>query len=258
MRMGHWITGLALAAASCGAQAAAIGITNASFELDPADPGTFPVGAPPTGWSLFDPAGIMSDANNAVGILNPGPPGATTFFADGAPDGEKVALIFLGGLDGGVVGITQTLGATLQANTAYRLDVEVGNIASGTGLGSAAGFGFFDLDGFPGYRIELRAGGSLLVADDNSLAGSLAEGTFETSTMVFASGNAHMALGQALEIRLINLNIAGTLDEPGIEVDFDHLRLDASPIPLPPALGLLAAALAGLVVLSRSPVPPSS
>ena len=250
---------LCLCALSIGSvQAASVFVANHGFEDDAVLPGTFPVGGGlPSSWSLYDPDGIQG-GGNAIGVLHPPvvAPGETdpallgaAFFPDGAPEGTNVALIFLSnaGTVGTPMGIEQTLAATLQANTRYTLTVEVGDIASGTGLPPADVFGFFNLEGFPGYRIELLAGDTVIGSDDNSLAGVLDDGLFATSSFSVDIGAIHANVGEALTIRLINLNQAGTPAEPGIEVDFDNVRLDASPVPLPPAVVLFVAALAPLL-----------
>ena len=62
------------------------------------------------------------------------------------------------------------------------------------------------LSGFPGYRVDLLAGGEVIAQDENSLAGSIDDGKFGTSTVPFITGSTHPQLGQALSIRLVNLN----------------------------------------------------
>lgn len=243
------VAGIACLAAA-GAQAQAIGITNPGFEDNFAPNGGFPV-LVPNGWNLYDPAGIVNQNNNAVGVLNPA---GTTFFSAPVPEGNNAALVYLEQragtvLAGDPVGLAQTLGATLQTQTRYTLTVAIGNIASGTGLGPYAGFGFADLSGFPGYRIELLAGGQVVAQDDNSLGATIAEGTFGFSTVQFQVGASHPLAGQALGIRLLNLNATGNLAERAREVDFDQVALVASAVPEPQAYALL---LAGLGVLAAA------
>ena len=76
--------------------------------------------------------------------------------------------------------------------------------------------------GFPGYRVDILAGGEVLASDVNTLA--ITEGTFATSTVTFNSTADHPQIGQNLEIHLVNL-----ANGPGLEVDFDNVRLDAAP-----------------------------
>ncbi|MFM8333544.1 MAG: PEP-CTERM sorting domain-containing protein [Candidatus Methylumidiphilus sp.] len=230
--------------------AAPITINNHSFEADFAAPNTFPVGFAPTGWQAYNPFSMPINSNeSALGILNPT---GSTFFPAGAPDGSKVALVWLNDGEGAgnhnPLGISQTLGVGLTPNTHYTLNVDVGNIDSGTGATPPFNV-FFNIKGFPGYAVQLLAGGTLLAEDNNGLGGSLAEGVFATSTIEFITG-ASVAAG-LLEIRLINLNQLGTVAEPGIEVDFDNVRLDATPVPVPPTVWLFGSALAGLLGVRR-------
>lgn len=229
---------LALAALAGAATAQPLPIVNPGFEAQATPPGAFLVGLP-SGWSLYDPGGIVDQTASAVGRIRPLP--GTEFFPAGTPEGDQAALVYLAGPVDSEAGLQQELAATLQPLTRYTLQVAVGNIASGTSLpGSSDGGGiFYDLSGFPGYRIELRAGGQLLAADSHGVAP--AEGEFRTATLGFQTGAAHPLLGQVLAIRLVNL------DGPGIEVDFDDVRLLASPVPEPAAAALLAAGLLGLL-----------
>jgi len=222
--------------------------------------GAFPVGDPPPGWLAYYPGGAAVPGAS-IGVLNPGvqadfPPGDPAYFPAGAPEGDNVVLLYFNDATGGAeFGVRQELAATLQADTRYTLTVEVGNIASGTALVQPfQGFGFFDLRGFPGYRIELVAGGVVIAEDDNSLvtAGTLgdaaSEGTFQTATVQLDVRAGHPQLGEPLEIRLISRNEADVPGVTGIEVDYDDVQLVAqplgAPVPLPPAA---AALLAGLL-----------
>jgi HpiC1 cyclase len=197
--------------------------------------GAFPTGPAPSGWSAWY-AGGSALPGMYVGVLNPGttadhapnPP----CFPAGAPEGDNVVLVYMDGDAGSAeYGVEQTLGDTLDAETLYTLEVEVGNIASCAGL-VAPYQSLFDLRGFPGYRIQVRAGGVLLAENTNTL--TLADGEFATATLAFATDAAPAQLGQALVVRLINRNQPGVAGVDGLEVDFDDVRLDATPLPESP------------------------
>ena len=149
------------------------------------------------------------------------------FFPDGAIEGDRVGIAFnfLSTEGETEYGMFQELGTTLQPFTTYTLQVEIGNIDTGN-----ASTGFFPLAGFPGYRVELQAGGVMLEEDDNTLGSSIPDGEFATSTVTFTTGLTHGQLDQNLGILLVNLN----QEDPNhpnsdLEVDFDDVRLDASP-----------------------------
>jgi hypothetical protein len=190
----------------------------------------FPVGAAPSGWSPYGAVG----GSAFIGVLNPGVQAdepLATYFPDGAPEGDNVALTFFDGHQGGAeFGIQQTLTATLQLRTRYTLTVEVGNIATGISVVQPyASFGNFDLRGFPGYRIDLLAGTTVIASDDDTL--NPEEGEFLTSTFDVVIGNGHDNENSPLTIRLVNLNNQD-INDPiiDLEVDFDDIRLDASPL----------------------------
>jgi len=240
----------ALLACAGVAHAAPIAVNNPGFEADLAAANTFPA-LIPQGWALYDPQTIFNGSNRAVGVLNPT---GSTFFPGGAPEGSNVALTWLDDGEGAgnhhPLGLRQTLGVDLAANTRYTLSVEVGNIDSGIGSPPFDGFGFFNIKGFPGYAVQLLAGGVVIGEDNNALGNSIAEGTFATSTVQVVTG-ASVLPGQTLEIRLVNLNLPGTTAEPGIEVDFDNVRLDATALPSPATLWLFGGAWAGWMGLGR-------
>lgn len=242
---------LALALLAQSARASVVTVDNPGFESEVHGPNTFTFGAP-IGWSAYNTDAV---AGETVGTLNPE---TTTYFSPGQWGGSNVAIAYMqgGGTANVEFGIRQTLGVTLQANTLYTLNVGVGNIASGT---SDLGGGpiFFDLDGFPGYRVELLAGTTLLAADFNELAtgGSMIpEGEFRTSQVVFNSTGVDVSLiGQSLSIGLINLNIPDPIDMAADrEVDFDNVILDATPIPEPSSFPfVVAGGLCLIALLSR-------
>jgi hypothetical protein len=203
--------------------AAPVPLVNPGFEADFAADGTFPVG-PVTGWATWDPFGLQGMGGNYTGVINPN---GTAFFPAGAPEGNNAALLFLEGSIGfGSMGLSQFTGVNLEADTLYTVTVGVGNIASGTGLPPFDSFGFYNLDGFPGYSVQILANGVVLGEDYNTL--SIPEGEFATSTVTAQVGPDDPILGFPIEIRLINLNLPDPNGDPGIEVDFDDVRFDAT------------------------------
>jgi len=227
---------LGLAALLPAAHAELITVQNAGFETLSLANNTFNVSSPgPAGWSAY---GTINHNNRSIGVVNPT---GSTLYPGGAPEGRNVGVVFLmdnpgnqsqfAGIESGLV---QTLSATLQTNTRYTLTVEVGNMATDPSPQHA-----FAFTGFPGYRVDLLAGGQVIASDNNSLLPS--EGTFLTSQFSLSIGASHVLAGQALGIRLVNLNAA-----PGIEVNFDNIRLDATAIPEPATF----ASLLGIVTLA--------
>lgn len=228
--------------ASTPAFAAPVLVVNPGFEditgESPFNEFTF---GPLNGWDLYDP-NLITDGGDGptyfIGTLTPfesdpvGNPGVYVNFPAGAAEGQRVAIAFnFAGSDGqGEYGLVQTLTATLQPYTTYTLQIEVGNIASGTAMSGQ----FFNLDGFPGYRVDLLAGGVVIAQDNNTLAGSIPNGVFATSTVVLTTNSTHPQLGQALGIRVVNLNqLDPVFPASDIEVDFDNVRLDAEDVITP-------------------------
>lgn len=190
-----------------------ITIENASFELPATPADSFITTGPPDSWSSY---GTINNNNRAVGVLNPN---TTTLYLDAVPDGNNVGVVFLMDNPGDQLqfdniesGLEQTLSATLETNSTYTLTVQVGNLGPGSPPPP------FQFTGFPNYRIELLAGGVVIGQDNNTLLPG--EGRFLTSTITVEIGATHAQAGEALGIRLINLNSA-----VGIEVNFDELTL---------------------------------
>lgn len=204
-----------------------LAIANPGFETtqNPLPFGFLTVQTPP-GWLPYDPQGIIDNTLDAVGTIYPG---NLPFFPGGAPEGVNVALVYIEGDVGtGPVGLRQVLTSRLQTNTRYILTSQVGNIASGF---SPQLNTFYNLEGFPGYAVELLAGGVVIASDNNTLAASIPEGEFRLSTVGVTIPETHPRAGQPLEIRLLNLNFQGTPAAPGIEVDFDDIQLVAITCP---------------------------
>jgi hypothetical protein len=225
VRFASGAAGAALVLAPALAAAAPVTVSNPSFEqpVTPAD--SFIVGAvAPPGWTSF---GNLNDDTRVVGVVNPND---TILYVEEVPDGNNIGVTFFQDFSGDEAGMQQTLAATLQLATEYTLTVEIGNMASAPPPND------FDFDGFPGYRVELLAGGVVIASDENTqLPG---EGRFLTSTVELTTGDSHPQAGQALGIRLTNLDAA-----PGTEVNFDDVRLDATAIVCPetPPAGCKAA-----------------
>jgi len=207
-------------------QAQPITIVNPSFETPFTPAGTFSGGSTsaPNGWSVYNTG--ATNSQRQFGVLNPT---GTEFFSGGVPAGANVGVVFLQNTNGiAEAGLRQNLSSTLQLNTTYTVTVEVGNIATDPN----PPFNMFNFDGFPGYRIDLLAGSTVLGSDNNSLLPP--EGQFLTSTFDVTIGSSHANFGQGLGIRLVSLNGDGT------EVNFDNVRVVA--VPEPTSMMLVAGA----------------
>lgn len=242
--LGAAALGTAMATA---ATATPITVQNASFEDDVPNFNEFFLGTP-TGWQLVDPGAIVG-GNDVPGTLTAT---GSQFFNNGAPDGDHVGILFIGDEVGtSEFGLAQTLSAVLTAGTTYTLTVAVGNIQSGDATNGTP----FDLSGFPGYRIELIAGNTLLASNGEGIDSTIPEGEFEDRQLVFTPDASHAALlGQALEIRLYNTNLTDPAHAGAdLEVDFDDVRLDAAltTVPAPAGLALAGLGLAGLGFAAR-------
>ncbi len=222
---------LALPAAG---DAAALVVANPGFEATPTGNGTFlgnnTTGPAGWGWTVANTG--PTNGNRFFGVWDPT---GTPSYIPARPAGENVGVIFLDDVLGLEARLQQVLADTLQLSTEYTLTVEVGNFRPSPGGDP------WNFTGFPGYRVDLFAGSTLLASDNNTLAP--AEGVFLTSTVTFTTGLAHPNAGQPLAIRLVNLNGPGA----GVEVNFDSVSLNAETVPEPSGLALLAVgALLGL------------
>jgi hypothetical protein len=197
---------LSLALVFYGQPAQAITILNPSFEQPVLNDGVY------TG--TFD----SWSASGSVSTWNP----TVASFPGEAPDGSNVAAV-----GPGAGSIYQVLTATVQANTTYTLEVDVGNRQD---------------FGFDNFVVALLAGGDTLASNSGP---SPADGTFITNTLTFITGASPLQLGQNLVILL-----GATGSNPG-QVDFDNVRLSATAVPIPGAAWLLGSGLLGLCALGR-------
>lgn len=135
------------------------------------------------------------------GVWRPGMFGqCLNSYRNGPPAGQQIAYINSGTL-------TQTLAPTLAANTQYTLRVKVGRR--------------FDCCQSAGgdYRVQLRAGGTVLREDIGSIA--ITSGTFRQTTVCFSTGAAHAGLGQPLSVRLMQGGSG--------QANFDDVQLESAP-----------------------------
>ncbi len=207
---------IAITATATSAVAQEIPIYNAGFEeykLVNDDFSWKEIGGAP-GWDIYDPDSLFLGVNvgdwNVHEDAHPGE----------APEGLNVGWVYWGLVSNTAAGMQQILDDTLQADTAYELTVQVGNAQS---YWSEFNQWDYDYEGFPGYRIELVAGDTVLAADDNSIV--LDEGTFQLSTVNYDVKPGDPLIGEKLAIRLLNLT-----NDIGWEVEFDDVKLNASPI----------------------------
>lgn len=216
-------------------------LNNPSFENPITAPGNF-AGAQtsgPTGWTVYN-----RGATNNLRFFGVWNPAMTPSFTDAVPDGANVGVVFLDNTTGiAEAGLQQVLAATLQLSTRYTLTVEVGNFAPSAGAP-------WNFAGFPGYRVDLLAGSTVIASDNNTLLP--AEGRFLTSTVTVSIGRSHANAGQPLGIRLVSLNGAG------VEVNFDRVRLDALAVPEPPVPVDSSSRLSNLSILTELAAPGES
>ena len=135
------------------AQASPITINNAGFENPLQSDGGYTDNLTVPDWDIYS-AGMQK--NFWYGVWNP----VTADFPLGVPQGSNIGYIETDRRETGIVGFEQTLGTTLTQNTTYQLQVDIGNPLWGDKK---------SYKGFPGYRIELLAGGELLGFDENTL-----------------------------------------------------------------------------------------
>lgn len=150
-----------------------------------------------------------ANSNGVPGWTVAGPSNAGTFFptasryplTGGPTDGNNVA--FSNGQT-----ISQVLGDVVEALNAYTLQVDVGDRSDTT---------------FPGFDVELYAGGNLLGSVDETTL-TVPDGGFATATIEYFATGDDINLGQNFEIRLTS---------DGGQTNFDNVRFTAVQTPEP-------------------------
>ena len=160
-----------------------------------------------TGWTLTPGAGTFNP-NNTTHM----PP-------SGAPEGQNTLFINSGN-------VSQVLATNLVGNSIYTLNVEVCDRADGP---------------TPVYLIELLAGATVISNDMSTLAPVAPGSSCLTSTISYTSTQSDPEIGNALQIRLSRTIGAGG------QVNYDNIRLDASPVPPVPTLSQW---MLGLLIIS--------
>ncbi len=184
-------------------------IVNSGFEDVVLQDGGFTVAQPIPGWQVYDPNNLFTTPGfgSNYATLNP----QTISYANEATLGNVSASYLENPIGSGEAGLSQTLPDLLTAGKTYTLRVKVGNPLPDEFTGT----------GFPGYAVQLLAGGKLLAEDRNTKI--VDEGAFITSTVTYQPAANDVNLGQPLEIRLLNI-LQGT----GREVNFNDVSLDVS------------------------------
>src|ERR1041385_5399941 len=173
-------------ASAASSQAGPIFISNFGFEDTDIGIGGIVNGDAP-GWTV---------SNGFAGVWHPGQ-GATPFFNNGAPEGTQFLFV---GFEGGAADVSQTLGATVEANTTYALSFYLGqrlDLALSTD------------------SVSLLWNGRVLASD---ATGTTTPGNFTARTITFNSGANPDTLGQTLGI---SIHASGLRSGQGAQAEFD-------------------------------------
>ena len=210
-------------------RAASIPITNASFESPLLSPGA---------WTATDIPTTVWYGNGPNGVWYPD----AGYFTGSLPDGNQILIV--GYNEGSLV--TQSLSATLQADTTYTLSYYLGNrFAGAIDQGNPISLGE--------YSVSLWANGFLLASDSG---GAPDAGSFLLRTFSFDSGA--NPTGDGLAALSIQVSASGLTSTGALAMaEFDQFTLDAAPTssstaPEPASGILLFSGIAGGVVLRRT------
>ncbi|MDH3397896.1 MAG: hypothetical protein OEM81_08720, partial [Acidimicrobiia bacterium] len=168
---------------ACAAPPTPLTVVNAGFEDNVLDDGAF-TSSFAAGWT------VLSTPAGGAGAFNP----STAHLTGQAAEGSNTAYS-----NGGT--ISQTLTNTLTEGSTYELSVQVGDR-----LDTA----------FPGYTVELWAGGTMLASADQTDLPVVPNDGWVTANVTYEALTGDPQLGQPLEIRLTS---AGT------QTNFDAVQL---------------------------------
>jgi hypothetical protein len=201
--------GLTVLATASSARAESIPIVNPSFEMPPVKDGVLSTGGIP-GW-IFSKSGSLSNAVAGVANL---PSGDFFFPTDGSQVGYFRWVEGPTGLPG-IAGISQSVGANLEANTLYTLSVD---FYLGKRYGSPHELST---------AVRFWAGNALLTSQ-LILYG-------QTTTLEFFASANDPNVGRPISITIdyqVPISVSGTTGA----LFFDNVRLDATQVMAPPVL----------------------
>jgi hypothetical protein len=222
---------------------APLNVLNPSFESPAVADNQAPAGDP-TDWAAF---GDITGGNS--GVENPGDaafPG-TTGDPGTIPGGDGVQNVYInqvGPATNGELGIFQNIDAAapiIASDTVYTLTVGIGNALN------------VPDETFAVRLVATSPAGSTTIAEATGNADTYApQGRFLDISAASSPLITNNLVGNGLQIQLVNTNSADfdTNTLAGIQVNFDNVRVDASPsVPEPTALGFFG--IIGLTALGR-------
>lgn len=225
----------AIVAPAATVRAAAVTLVNAGFESQAVADGVHSTNIP--GWNIVTGNTLVTDAVSTYNPINSNYTGATAGAPPAPAGGTNVLDLTASGLVSATGIVTQQTNVSLTGDTTYTLTVAVGNPLSD--------------DLYHGYTISLTAGVTVL---NFVTANTTPDGTFQDVTLTYTPNLLDPVVAslitqqQKLTISLASgaLNVATLLGTS--TVNFDNVRLDASPAAVPEP-STVQAVLAGLAAL---------